>query len=108
MFQHHLPHDVREDDVMMMLSATCAMTRQPTIMNSYSCSICLLARSPTKKFEAPTGNTKKFRIPNKVGDEKNRPYKLIYYDFKGTFELIMTEKSKKLRKKTSDVKMMLR
>ena len=98
MFQHHLPHDVREDDVMMMLSATCAMTRQPTIMNSYSCSICLLARSPTKKFEAPTRNTKKFRIPNKVGDEKNRPYKLIYYDFKGHIRVNHDRKIKKVEK----------
>ena len=59
------------------------MTRHTTIIDIYSRAICLLARFPSHKIEPPTGNIEKFRIPNKVGDEKNRPYKLIYYDFKG-------------------------
>ena len=43
MFQHHLPHDVKEDDAKMMLRATCAMTRHTTIKNIYSRSICMFA-----------------------------------------------------------------
>ena len=73
-----------------------------TIINSYRCSICLLARCPTKKIEPPTGNIQNFRVPNKVGDEKNRPYKVIYYDFKGPIRVNDDRKIKRKKEKISD------
>ena len=97
-----------------ILSATCAMTRHTslevvilneqfyipraqmtikTIINR--CSVCLLARCSTKKIESPTENIQNFRIPNKVGDEKNRLYKVIYFDIKGPIKVNDDRKLKK-------------
>ena len=73
-----------------------------SIIDSYRGSIRLLARCPIKKIDPPTGNIQKFRVPNKVGDEKNRPYKVIYYDFKEPIRVNDDRKIKKVKKKISD------
>ena len=71
-----------------------------TITNK--CSVCMLAKCSTKKIEPPTGNIQNFLILNKVGDEKNRPYKVICYDIKVPIIVDNDRKFKKVRKKISD------
>ena len=70
------------------------------------CDACKLARSANEKLEPPTGNVKEFRLPHPSDSELNRPYRTVYFDFKGPihcnddrqFKTVNKKKSKKEEK----------
>ena len=58
-------------------------------------SVCLLDDAQLRRLKPTTGNIQNFRIPNKVGDEKNSPYKVIYDDIKDPIRVNDDRKLKK-------------
>ena len=53
------------------------------------CTVCLLARNSLNRIEPPTGKVKAFRIPHSPEEngELNKPYRVAYYDFKGSIRV---------------------
>ena len=76
---------------------------QMTIKNIIiKCAVCLLGRCSKNKIEPHRGNIKELRIPRKVGDEKSRPYRVVYYNIKGTIRVNDYRKFKKVKKKKNE------
>lgn len=76
-----------------------SVSKIETMMKS---GVCLLKWWATKKLEPLTENIQEFRIPNKVGDEKNRPYCMSYYDIKGPIRAPGNRKFKAVSQKKLD------